>query len=243
MRDLIFWGVFPFVLPQALYVRRTAPRFRRAGGPHRGAVGRGPVFNLIAVGDSIIAGVGARKLTDALVGRTAQRLAAVLSRRVCWKAYGRIGAGSRSIRRHLVSRLPPGEADGILLSVGVNDVTSLSRLTVWRRNLGNLLTALGDHSPRAVVAVAGIPPLGGFPLLPQPLRALFGMRAATFDRAARQVIARYPFALHVPLSFDPRPEKFAADGYHPSEDSYVVFGQMMADAMAARLHQEAPAAA
>ena len=116
--------------------------------------------------------------------------------------------------------------------MGVNDVTGLTRLSRWQRNLKDLLLALHHHSPRAIVAVAGIPPLKGFPLLPQPLRALFGLRGKTFDRAAWKMVSLYPWAVYVALDFNPTPDKFSADGYHPSEASYTMFGQMMADRIA-----------
>jgi lysophospholipase L1-like esterase len=229
IRSLLFWLLFPLVLPQAIRVRKNAPRFPGAGGPKEGTTGEGPRLKLLAVGDSIIAGVGAKDLAEALVGQTAAGLADLLGCRIDWAARGSIGADSNKILHRLVPSLPEPEADVIILSVGVNDVTGLTRLSRWQRNLKDLLAALHRHSPRAIVAVAGIPPLKGFPLLPQPLRALFGLRGKTFDRAAWKMVSRYPWAVYVTLDFDPTPDKFSADGYHPSEASYRMFGQMMAD--------------
>ena len=228
IRSLLFWTLFPFVLPQAIRVRNNAPRFPGAGGPKEGATGEGPPLKLLAVGDSIIAGVGAESLSKALVGQTAAWLADQLACRIDWTARGSIGADSNKILPRLVPSLPEPEADVILLSVGVNDVTGLTRLSRWQRNLNDLLVALHRHSPRATVAVAGIPPLKGFPLLPQPLRAIFGLRGDIFDKASRKAVLRHPFAVYIPLDFDPTPDKFSADGYHPSEKSYREFGLMMA---------------
>ncbi|MGD9219095.1 MAG: hypothetical protein PVH01_07360 [Desulfobacterales bacterium] len=39
----------PLVLPQAIYVRKTAPRFSAAGGPQDGVVGSGKNVDLIAI--------------------------------------------------------------------------------------------------------------------------------------------------------------------------------------------------
>ena len=68
-------------------------------------------------------------------------------------------------------------------------------------------------------------------LLPQPLRATFGMRSRSFDIVASDVADRAQNALHVPLNFEPDPKKFANDGYHPSEESYAEFGRHMADSL------------
>ncbi|MDJ0782578.1 MAG: SGNH/GDSL hydrolase family protein [Desulfosarcinaceae bacterium] len=234
LRILLFWALFPFVLPQALRLRQNAPRVTGAGGPKKGSMGSGKPLQLIAVGDSIISGVGAPVLAKALVGQTARQLSERLDARIHWAAYGGIGARSHKVLNQLLPRISETAADFIVLSVGVNDITALSRLSAWERQLEALLSTLADRFPDAVVAVAGIPPLGGFPLLPQPLRAVFGLRAVSFDIASRRIIARHPLAVHVPLDFDPHPDKFSPDGFHPSEESYAEFGHMVAQRIADR---------
>ncbi len=235
MNGILFWGSLLFLLPQAIYVRKTAPRFSPAGGPASGSAGTGKPLNLIAIGDSIIAGVGASRLTNALVGQTAEKLAKSLTCQVSWQALGFNGIDSSGVIDQLVPRLPDKKTDVFLVSVGVNDITGLSTLSRWERNLAAVLKSLTRHSPDALIAVAGIPPLRGFPVLPQPLRTLIGFRGEVFDRIARKQISQHPKALHVPLDFEPTPEQFSADGFHPSEASYREFGEMMANRIAERL--------
>jgi lysophospholipase L1-like esterase len=233
MKNLLFWVIFPFLIPQALYVRRTAPRFDPASGPLEGLIGDGKPMRLLAIGDSIVAGVGASTLSKALVGQTARALAASHGSRVSWQALGVSGYDSTKILERLLPKMPCDALDYIIVSVGVNDITGLTSIRRWRLNLSLLLSSLHAHSPNAVVAIAGMPPLHGFPLLPQPLRAVFGMRGRTFDEVAIKVVEEHPNALHVPLDFEPDPKGFAADGYHPSEESYVEFGQRMAERLVA----------
>ena len=232
MRNLVFWSLFPLALPQALWVRRTAPRFAGAAGPRNGSAGAGQPLRLMAVGDSIIAGVGARHIEDALVGRTASALADRLSCRVDWSAHGRIGARARTLLDEFLPALPPEPADAVIVSIGVNDVTGLTPQSAWKRNLSTVLQGIRRHSADAIVAVAGIPPLHVFPLLPQPLRFASGQRARSFDHAARDVIAAHDNAIHVPVDFDAAPDKFSADGFHPSESSYGEYGAAMANRIA-----------
>jgi lysophospholipase L1-like esterase len=231
MKNVLFWGALPFLLPQALYLRKTAPRFPEAAGPTEGSTGNGRRVRLLAVGDSIIAGVGATKLSRALVGQTAEAIASQGKCHVSWQAFGASGYNAAKIIDQLVPRLPGFAADYIIVSVGVNDITGLTTLPKWRHNLSLLLDKLRVHSPDAIIAVAGMPPMHGFPLLPQPLRATFGMRSRSFDEVAREVVQRIPNTVHVPLDFEPDPQGFAADGYHPSEESYVDFGRHMADGL------------
>lgn len=226
---IAFWTMVPLVGAQGLWVRRHAPRFADARGPNSGSVGSGPTTRLLAIGDSIVAGVGVETLEDALIGRFAAALAERGCTRVEWRAVGKTGARAALVRADLVGQLPPAAFDIIVVSVGVNDVTGLVRSQTWSRDAGDLVDALRRHSPAAVILLAGLPPLGGFPLLPQPLRYVFGVRARTFDRILQQVAATRERCFHVPNEFEPSPQKFSADGYHPSADSYRVWGEALAD--------------
>jgi len=228
MKILLFWLLFPLLIPQALYVRQTAPRFSPAKGKTQGSIGEGQPLRLLAIGDSIIAGVGATKLTQALVGQTAKSLAQAINACVEWSALGASGYDSQKILENILPKVSGQPFEYIIISVGVNDITGLTSLRNWRRNLTDILDGLHAHSPEAVIAVAGMPPMHGFPLLPQPLRAVFGMRANVFDRATIKLLEDHHAAIHVPLDFDPKPDKFSADGYHPSEESYAEFGRHMA---------------
>lgn len=160
-------------------------------------------------------------------------LANARHRSVSWRALGQSGYDSNKILQLLVPQLPDVTFNYIIVSVGVNDITGLTSIRNWRRNLAALLFKLRAHSPDALIAVAGMPPMHEFPLLPQPLRAAFGMRARVFDEVAKRVISEHNRSLHIPLDFEPDPSGFAPDGYHPSEESYVEFGRRLADRLLA----------
>ena len=239
LRDIVFWILFALLLPQALWVRKTAARFPAAEGGPKGAIGRGPpAFRLLAIGDSIIAGVGSRTLDDALVGRAATHLSGQLDCRVEWTAAGRSGATTGQVATRLLPGLESMPADAVLVSAGVNDVISLHGLRRWEKDLRALLAALASHWPNAVIAFSGLPPMNHFPVLPRPLRALFGLRARQFDRVLSGVLAEHPRAVHIPLDFEARPGGFCGDGFHPSEQSYGEFGIMAAGAIVCGLRSD-----
>lgn len=240
MRNLLFWSLFPLALPQALYVRRTAPRFAPPDCAPSGDIGSGPALQLIGIGDSIIAGVGASRLDQALVGQTAAELAARLGRRVGWRTIGRSGARVQHLLEEYADCLPERPADVILVSVGVNDVTGLTPQPVWERRLAVLLDRLRAHSPQAVIGLAGLPPLGRFPLLPEPLRFASGQRARSFDRAARRVASLRDGVVHLPVDFETTAGSFSDDGFHPSESSYAFFGRAMAERLVSELRSRRP---
>jgi lysophospholipase L1-like esterase len=229
--QLFFWLGFALLLPQALWVRRRAARFADAAGEPAGRiVGPDPV-RLIAIGDSIIAGVGCRTLEKACVGQTARQLSERLGRGVDWVSLGRTGSTTSGILRNLVPTLPDGEADYFLISAGVNDITGLKKIPDWRERLLALLEALRSHSPKARIVMLGIPPLGRFPRLPQPLRAVFGLRARGFDQAASKLLASQLNVVYASFDQDLRPEEFAPDGYHPSEASCAEIARELVDGL------------
>ncbi|MEM7357145.1 MAG: SGNH/GDSL hydrolase family protein, partial [Acidobacteriota bacterium] len=206
--SLAFWLLLPFAAPQGLWMRRVAPPFPPAAGPTQSRVGYGDPLHLVAIGDSIVAGVGARTQDEALPGRLASALAARLRREVRWSALGRVGARAAQVQESLLPALPAQPFDVAMVSVGVNDVVQLSSANRWRRDLGALLDGLRAASPDGLIVLAGLPPLWGFPLLPQPLRFLFGLRARHFDTIAVQESSGRRSCLYLPTRFDPRPEKF-----------------------------------
>jgi len=228
MRNALFWGLAPLLLPQAIYVRRTATRLEPAAGPNSGFAGDGDPMRLLAVGDSIIAGVGAENLSGSLVGQTASALAEVLVRRVDWSAHGLSGANTATVIREMLPLVPTDPADVVLVSVGVNDVTKMNSIAGWKRDLTHLVKELRQHSPYALVVLMGLPPMGHFPALPQPLRALIGMRATHFDEIMRNYADTDESLMHIPLHLVPDPQQFCSDGFHPSELGYRELGASVA---------------
>jgi lysophospholipase L1-like esterase len=235
LRRAAYWALLPLIVPQGLMLRRNAPRFPPAAGPHAGRVGSGKSLKLLAIGDSIIAGVGAPTVGQALPGQVAKALTRRLGREIHWHATGRIGLDAREVKRDLLPSIPQHAFDAMVVSVGVNDVTSLKHSWRWRAELTALLDALQAHSPHAVIALMGVPPLGSFPLLRPPLRTVLGLRATMFDAIASEIAAPRERVVHIALDMDARPEKFSADGYHPSAESYAELGEHVTQAMVARI--------
>jgi lysophospholipase L1-like esterase len=223
----LFWLSLPLLLPQGLWVKRTAQRLPPAAGPTSGAVGSGPTRRLLLVGDSIIAGVGVEQLADALPGQLARALAERHRCRVEWHAHGDNGASCADLLRQLPS-VPTIKADWILVSVGVNDVTRLTTTHAWRQRLKALLTALTIHAPNASVLLAGVPPMARFPGLPMPLRQVFGWRAGRLDAVGQQVAGSIDKVQHLPTPVPDDPAAFASDGYHPNAQACAVWARVIA---------------
>lgn len=223
-----FWSLLPVSAAQGLWLRSRALRLPGAAGPRRGVVGEGDDYRLLALGDSIIDGVGAGSTEASLPVQFAAALAHSMKRRVHWRIEGASGDAIGDLVERMDALQQATAVDLALISIGVNDVTGLSGTGHWRRSLHALLGKLGDRWPGVRILFAGLPPMARFPLPPQPLRWSLGMRAATLDRLAQEVISAYPNATHVPTRIDPEHHDFCEDGFHPSAESCTLWARELA---------------
>ena len=225
---LAFWLLLPVTAAQGLWLRGRAARLPGAAGERRGARGAGEDFHLLALGDSIIDGVGTGVIERSLPVQFATALAAQTGRRVVWRVDGASGRAIRDLLDRLEDPDHPEKADVVLISIGVNDVTGLCSSRRWRRSLHRLLAGIRARWPDARVVFAGLPSMEKFPLPPQPLRYALGLRAALLDRIAAAVVAEHPGAVHVPTRIDPLHHDFCEDGFHPSAESCTLWARELA---------------
>ncbi len=230
----LFWGLMPLAAPQGLHLKRTAPRFAPAPGAREGWVGEGPTLRLLAVGDSVIDGVGCPSIEQALPGHVARQLAARHGCGVHWQAIGRTGACVGELVEEVLPRIPVAPRDLVLVSVGVNDVSGLTRTAHFRDRLHRLLDGLQSRAPGARVLLCGLPRMQHFPLLPQPLRYAAGVRAQTLDAIAADVAITREGVLHEPTTYVPRPDEFAPDGYHANAATQGAWARILVERLAGR---------
>ncbi|SDO07249.1 SGNH/GDSL hydrolase family protein [Geodermatophilus sp. DSM 45219] len=228
----------PVLVRQGRQVRERTPVLPEAAGDRSGVEPAGPAgrdvppLGLVVVGESTAAGVG---VSDQRQG-VARQLAAEVARRrglpVAWTVCARTGATAGHTARELVPSAPVGQ-DLAVVVLGVNDALRFRSRRAWRGRVVRVLDALGPHlAPGGRVVLAGVPDLGSFPALPQPLRAVLGWHARSLDRQLRRLAAQRPGVLHVPGPPLTGEGLFAADGFHPSAYTYARWAAHLADAVA-----------
>ena len=216
MRHIGFWLFLPLSALQGLWLRYSATRLPEATGDRTGVNGQGAKLQLLAMGDSIIAGVGTGSMDRSMPVQFARALAEDRACSVHWRVEGKNGADISDLRQRISNLDQDQQADVILISIGVNNVTGLSSTRQWRIQFNALVVELKRKWPQALVIFAGLPPMGRFPLPPQPLRFTLGHRAATLDNIAAEVISQQANMLHIPTDMDPVHQEFCEDGFHPS---------------------------
>lgn len=220
----------PVLLRQAARVRARTPVLPEAAGDRSGRVGgvSGAAVHLLVVGESTAAGVGVAEQRDGLAHQLAVELAHRRARPVAWQLHARTGATASAAAREFVPAAT-GRHDLVVVALGVNDALRLRGRRYWRQRVIRLLDDLQPLlAPQGQVLLAGVPALGAFPALPQPLRAILGWHAGALDGELRRLAASRPTVRHAPMP-PLSPEMFAADGFHPNAQAYARWVRHLAD--------------
>ena len=231
-RNILLRSVSLLLLPiaaiQGLHLRKSAIRLPEASGHRTGVCGVGEALHLMAMGDSIIAGVGTGTVSKSLPVQFAQTLASRRNQSVHWSIEGSNGADIAHLRQQVANLHEGQKADVVLISIGVNDVTGLSSTRYWRGQLLCLIEELRSRWPNAGIIFAGLPPMSEFPLLPQPLRLTLGLRAATLDAIAAEILEDQVGMQHIPTEINPAHHSFCEDGFPPSAESCIFWAEGLA---------------
>lgn len=225
--------LLPFVRAQGQRVREALPRVAGASGPCTGEVeGAGLPIRLLVFGESTAASVGAPTHEEGLAGQVARTCAERTDRSVHWRAHGQRGVTARAAYDELLPTLPRASFHAAVVALGVNDVIQLHSPLRWRRDLGRLVANLRARTDHPPVIVAGMPPIGLFPALPEPLRSVLAWRGRLLDRAAQHFASSTQTVTYVAAPIPGDREAFCADGVHPAPPGYALWGASLGRAVA-----------
>ncbi len=199
----------------------------------------GAPVDLLVLGDSIAAGLGAERAKHTLGGRLARGIAKRAGRSVRLRTGAVVGSESSMLAAQ-VDALPPAyRPDVAVVVVGGNDVTHRVPVAESVRHLGAAVDALRARGAEVVVGTC--PDLGALRPVPQPLRALGSrasrqladaQRAVALERGARVVSLAHvvgPFFITNP------DEMFSLDRFHPSAHGYKRTAKAMLPSVLAAL--------
>lgn len=219
----------PILVTQGIVTRRSVPRLPEPPGARDGETGEGRPLRLLILGDSAAAGVGASHQDQALLGQVVRTLRA--NSRVTWSLQARNGNTTSTVLELLKSQ-PAQTYDVVVTSLGVNDVTSLVSAHKWRQQQAELRDILKQKYGAGLIIVSGLPPMHGFPALPQPLRWMLGTRATRFNRYLEADVAADDSTIFLDLRFTSDVSLMASDGFHPGPGVYAEWGQRVAAVIA-----------
>lgn len=249
----------PVLVFQGLKVRRTTPRLPEPEGERVGQTGSNPALSLLILGDSAAAGVGVTNQQHALLGQIIEQLSPQLE--FSYALFAKTGSTTATTLQALHERIDTAHPilcqkhyDVIVTSLGVNDITSSISCDKWLQQQKQLLELITQRYKPKLILVTALPPLGLFPVLPNPLRWSLGQRANQFNRKLQQLLIKLdqqgamPINQHIdpttafrliklPLD-NPQPDitmlefmrqVMATDGFHPGAPIYNAWANLVVE--------------
>lgn len=206
----------------------------------------GKPFELLALGDSGMAGVGVTQPVAALPAQIAQRVAASTGRPVHVVSYAQPGARTHDV---LTRQLTPGlgAPDVVVLVVGANDVTHLTRTRQLAEDTANLLARL--HRLGAPVVMSSLPEFEAMRSVPVVLRAVLRLRAVVVRRVHVRAVLDAGSGVDlvdvrglVGREFLTNSGLMSPDRFHPSGAGYSRIADVLAPTVLAAItaHTESP---
>ncbi|MDO9455075.1 SGNH/GDSL hydrolase family protein [Nocardioides sp.] len=221
------YGARELLHRQAAVARRLIGKPLGESAPDADRVWRaayGDPFDLLLVGDSIAAGLGAERRKDTLGGRLAKGLAKRTGRAVRLRTAAVVGSESSMLAAQLTALPADYRPDVAVVVVGGNDVTHRVPVAESAAHLEAAVRALRERGAEVVVGTC--PDLGALRPVPQPLRSL-GSRASR-QLASAQAAATVRAGGHAvslarvvgPFFITNPDEMFSLDRFHPSALGY-----------------------
>ncbi|TQJ31661.1 SGNH/GDSL hydrolase family protein [Microbacterium sp. SLBN-146] len=184
----------------------------------------GDPVELLLLGDSIAAGLGAERRKDTLGARLAKGVARAVGRPVRLTTAAVVGSESSALAGQLDTIAADARHDVAVIIVGGNDITHRIPIATSVRQLHETIERLRGRGTEVVVGTC--PDLGALRPVPQPLRALSSrlsrQLASAQAEAARAAGAR-PVSLRRavgPFFISQPDEMFSLDRFHPSALGY-----------------------
>jgi lysophospholipase L1-like esterase len=212
--------VLPFLYLQGQLVRRRVGRLPDAAGETVGLCGddNAPI-NLLAIGESTVAGVGAPNHAEALTGQLARHFHLQTGESVRWHALGESGITVNETIKRLLPQMPDEKMEIIVIALGGNDVFKLSSPLKWRRGMTELLQILRNKHPQSKILLVNVPMVRDFPALPQPLRYVLSRVAKSHHFNTIELSADFQNVYYFD-TVGKVSDDFYSDGVHPSAKGY-----------------------
>jgi lysophospholipase L1-like esterase len=227
LNGILLAPALPFLYLQGQYTRLKVGRLPDAEGDINGEVtGNKEVTNLLAIGESTIAGIGAKNHAEALTGQFAKHLSKETEKTIRWHALGVSGITVLRTINEIVPKIPDTNFDVILIALGGNDVFQLSTPKKWRDGMTKLLNILREKFPNATIYLCNVPMVRDFIALPNPTRYVLSRLAKLQQTNTLDFVKDYE-NVHYYMPQGKFLAEHYSDGIHPSVRGYDMWAEEM----------------
>ncbi|MEZ9595924.1 SGNH/GDSL hydrolase family protein [Shewanella sp. 10N.261.52.F9] len=230
MHYLVFIILAPWLFLQGKRVKQNTPRLPEAAGERIGVSGDGSALSVLVLGDSAAAGVGVAQQSEALTGVVVKELARQYQ--VNWQLLAKSGSNTEKVTcmlDQLLSVTPSLRFDVVIVSLGVNDVLSPLSVKRWIKQQKVLIELIATKANCQRLVLTRVPPMGDFPVLPQPLRWFLGKRSNEFNRYLEKLAAENSCFTLLDFGHQLDASAMAKDGFHPGQAIYQDWGKSAAE--------------
>lgn len=235
---LLVSPLFPFLYIQGKYTRWKVGRLPDAKGNAFGVFsGDRETIKLFAIGESTVAGIGARTHAEALTGQFAKHLNVKTGKTVDWEALGKSGITVERTIEEIVPKIPDEEFDLILIALGGNDIFNAKSPQSFRENMFKLLGILRDKNPKAKIFLANVPMVRDFVALPNPLKYILSRLAKLYHLTAIDLVSKMSGTFYFE-DVKKVEDDFFSDGVHPSERGYDLWTEAMVNFLLRKMEDE-----
>lgn len=200
-------------------------------------------IRLITIGESTIAGVGAKTHEEAFTGALARNLAKATGKAVQWRVYAKSGYTVKMMREKLLPMIEETALDLIVVGTGGNDAFTLNRPWKWRREQAALITDLQAKFPKTPICFTNMPPIKEFPAFTPLIRFVVGNLVQLLGDELGNLVQDYEqvYFNAEQVSFDTWTKRynisgdiaqFFSDGVHPATITYQIWGKDFANYIA-----------
>jgi lysophospholipase L1-like esterase len=215
--------LLPVFYLQGINARRRVPRLPEASQNIEGLVavsGGLPVFRLLVLGESSMAGVGLANHADGFAGQVSAGISRQINRSVSWSVLAKSGYDARAAHQKLVPLIPEQAYDMVVVGLGGNDTFYLNGPLTFGRNMAMLIRKTRMKIPEAPIIIAALPPVGSFPALPPLVRLGLGALVRLHSFALRRFPLRFKGVYVAGGAVQGLDTRFFIDGIHPSAQAY-----------------------
>ena len=193
-------------------------------------------IRIITIGESTIAGVGAKTHEEAFTGTLAQCLTDQTAKAVHWRVYAKSGYTVKKMRERLVPKIEEKQLDLIVIGTGGNDAFSLNSPTQWRKEQAKLIEDLRSKFPDTPICFTNMPPIHEFPAFTSIIQFVVGNLVQLLGEELADLVQPYDkvYFNSEQISFDTWTkrynmsgdiEEFFSDGVHPAVITYQVWAK------------------
>ena len=230
LNNIVTFVCAPLMLLQAIWLRFKVVRLPEPEGKRSGTGNNNLLtekaelesVKVLILGDSAAAGVGVTRQEEALSGHVIKSLSKSFF--VDWRLEAKSGYTTQDAIVH-AQNLPPGSYDIVLLSLGVNDVTSVVGTKKWLSVQAQLVDLLKDKFSPQMILMTAVPPFSLFPAIPNPLRHFLAKKAHNFNDQLEEFCTNDDTLHYLSVDFPLDTGYFAIDGFHPSAKGYALWGE------------------